>query len=308
MVQYIQQRNTGSTVPLINLSVLKSLPIPLPPLPEQRAIADVLGALDDKIELNRRMNETLEGLARALFKSWFVDFDPVRRNAERRMTNAQPDPRHPEDALFPAAFEGDIPQGWRVEEIGKTVKVVGGSTPSTKNPEFWDGEYHWATPKDLSTLHSPILLDTERKITKAGIAQISSGILPAGTLLMSSRAPVGYLAISEIPVSINQGFIGMVCDGDLPNYYVLHWAQTNMEAIQGRANGTTFMEISKSNFRPMPVIVPSVQVLQKFVEQVEPLYKKISANLQQSRTLAALRDALLPRLMSGEVRVKGVSA
>lgn len=300
--EWIVQHAQGATMPSLNQEILRRIPLPLPSLSEQYSIADVLGSLDDKIELNRRMNNTLESLARTLFKSWFVDFDPIRAKAEKRA----PVGMDAETAeLFPSAFDGAIPQGWRVNEIGKAVKVVGGSTPSTKEPKYWDGGYHWATPKDLSALQSPILLDTERKITKEGVSQISSGVLPGGTLLMSSRAPVGYLAISEIPISINQGFIAMVCDSELPNYYVLNWAETNMEAIKGRANGTTFMEISKSNFRPMSVVVPTKKVIQKFIEQVEPLYKKIAANLRESHTLATLRDTLLPRLMSGEVRVKG---
>ncbi len=279
-------------------------PIPLPSLSEQRAIAHILGTLDDKIELNRRMNETLEAMARAIFKSWFVDFDPVRAKAERRDPGL---PKHITD-FFPARFEdselGEIPAGWRVEPIGEAVRVVGGGTPSTKEPAFWEGGMHyWATPKDLSKLQDPILLDTERKVTDAGLAKISSGLLLVGTVLLSSRAPVGYLAVARVPVSVNQGFIAMVCEGSLTNHYVLHWAVSNMEQIEGRASGTTFQEISKKSFRPMFALVPTSAVLSAFEAQVAPLYDKLTANLQESRTLAATRDALLPRLISGELRV-----
>ncbi len=304
MVAYIQQRNTGSSVPLINLSVLRSLPIPLPPLDEQRAIAKILGALDDKIELNRRMNETLEEMARAIFKSWFVDFDPVRARAEDRDPGL---PKHIAD-LFPDRFEGselgEIPAGWSVMPIGEAVRVVGGGTPSTKESAFWeDGIHCWATPKDLSELQDPILLDTERKVTDAGLTKISSGLLPEGAVLLSSRAPVGYLTVARVPVSVNQGFIAMVCEGPLTNHYVLYWAMDNMGQIEGRASGTTFQEISKKSFRPMLALVPTRAVLSAFEAQVAPLYDKATLNLQQSRTLAAIRDALLPRLISGELRV-----
>jgi len=170
-------------------SDLVNLPIPLPPLSEQRTIAQILGMLDDKIDLNRRMNETLEEIARAIFESWFVDFDPVRAKAEGRDPGL---PRHIAD-LFPDHFDdselGEIPAGWTVMPIGEVVRVVGGGTPSTKEPAFWEHGIHcWATPKDLSRLQTPILLDTERKVTDAGLAKISSGLLPEGTVLLSSRA------------------------------------------------------------------------------------------------------------------------
>ena len=148
-----------------------------------------------------------------------------------------------------------------------------------------------------------MLLETERKITDAGIQQISSGLLTVGTVLLSSRAPIGYLVIAEVPVAINQGFIAMICDGSLPNHYVRLWTKTNMDAIEGRANGTTFMEISKGNFRSLPVIVPPKPLLDDFQKQVEPLHRRVVSNLKESRTLAALRDALLPKLLSGELRV-----
>jgi type I restriction enzyme S subunit len=202
------------------------------------------------------------------------------------------------------ATQSALPKGWRESTIGEEVRVVGGSTPSTTKPEFWeDGAHHWATPKDLSNLNSPVLLETERKITDAGIQQISSGLLPIGTVLLSSRAPIGYLVISEIPVAVNQGFIALICDKTLPNYFVRLWLKNNMEAIEGRANGTTFMEISKTNFRPLPVVVPPPNVLAEFTKQVEPLHRRVVSNLHESRTLAALRGALLPKLLSGELRV-----
>jgi len=294
----------GAVQQHFNVGSARSMLLHLPQLSEQRAIAYVLGTLDDKIELNRRMNETLEEMARAIFKSWFVDFDPVRAKAEGR------DPGLPEHIadLFPDRFEdselGEIPAGWNVMPIGDAVRVVGGGTPSTKEPAFWEGGIHcWATPKDLSKLQDPILLDTERKVTDAGLAKIGSGLLPVGTMLLSSRAPVGYLAVARVPVSVNQGFIAMVCEGPLTNHYVLHWALNNMEQIEGRASGTTFQEISKKNFRPMLALIPDDGALATFEEQVSLLYDKITVNLHQSRTLAAIRDALLPKLISGELRV-----
>jgi type I restriction enzyme S subunit len=294
---------TGSAQPQLPIRDIRRVEIPLPPLAQQKAIAAVLGALDDKIELNRRMNATLEAIARALFQSWFVDFDPVR---------AKLDGHKPADldeataALFPNKFQesiqGPIPKGWTIEPVGEVVACVGGGTPSTTEPKFWEGgSHHWTTPKDFSSLEAPILIDTVRKITDAGIANISSGLLPAGTLLLSSRAPVGYLAIAAIPVAINQGFIAMKCNDRASNFFMLNWCQENMAQIEARATGTTFAEISKQNFRPIPVVLPPKELMAAFTSKVSPLYEQIAANVRQSRNLARIRDALRPKLLSGEL-------
>ena len=183
---------------------LKRIQIDLPTLSEQRAISEVFDAIDDKIDLNRRINETLEAMARALFKDWFVDFGPTRAKMERREPYLAPEIWD----LFPDALDDeDKPVGWELSEIGKEVEAVGGATPSTKEPSYWEGgENHWATPKDLSKLASPVLLDTDRKITDAAANKISSGLLPVGTVLLSSRAPIGYLAIAEVPTRCEPRF------------------------------------------------------------------------------------------------------
>lgn len=302
--EHIRAIAVGATMPSLNTQLLSEVVIYYPKLPEQRAIARILGTLDDKIELNRRMNETLEAMARAIFKSWFIDFDPVRAKAEGRQP---PGMDATTAALFPDSFEdsplGKIPKGWKVAAIGDAVEAVGGATPSTKEPAFWNGTIKFVTPKDLASLTSPVLIDTERCITEAGLQHISSGLLPKGTVLLSSRAPIGYLAISEIPVAVNQGFIAMVCGKELPNLYVLHWARENMSTIVGNANGTTFPEISKKNFRPIKVLVPAPDALSHFTKLAHPIYQQIVSNLVESLTLAAIRDALLPKLITGELRV-----
>jgi len=300
----------GAKMPRGDKDALADFNFRLPPIDEQRAIAHILGTLDDKIELNRRANETLESMARTLFKAWFVDFEPVRAKIEGRWQRGQSLPGLPAHLydLFPDRLVeselGEIPEGWRHSTIGEEVTVCGGSTPSTKEPEFWEGGQHcWATPKDLSALKFPVLLDTDRKITDAGLAKISSGLLPVGTVLLSSRAPIGYLAIAEIPTAINQGFIAMKCDGALPNVFVLPWCRESMGAIVGNANGSTFQEISKSNFRPLRVVVPSDPVLTSFTRSAGSLYRQLAENEREARTLAVLRDTLLPKLISGELRV-----
>lgn len=293
----------GHGTGVLSTDRLKSVPVPDISTAEQTSIASVLGALDDKIDLNRRMNETLEAVARAIFKDWFVDFGPTRAKMEGRAPYLAPETW----SLFPERLDEEgKPEGWENSTIGQEVDVVGGSTPSTKEAGFWGGDIAWATPKDLSSLSTPVLLDTERQITEAGLAQISSGLLPVGTVLLSSRAPIGYLAIAQIPVAINQGFIAMVCKKRLSNVFVWLWTQANMETVHQNANGSTFQEISKANFRPIGVTVATAEILRAFDDVATPLLGRIIANEKESCTLGATRNLLLPKLMSGEVRVKDV--
>jgi type I restriction enzyme S subunit len=296
--------NVGAVFDSLRCADIPNFSLPIPPLSEQHTIAHILGTLDDKIELNRRINETLEAMARALFKSWFVDFEPVLAKAEGRDTGLPQEIAN----LFPDAFEdselGNVPKGWRVSPIGDLADIVDGSTPSTKVSAYWEGGCHcWATPKDLSNLSVPVLLGTERQITEAALSQISSGLLPPGTVLLSSRAPIGYLVIAEVPVAINQGFIAMKPKIGLSNLFLWLWTEWAHEEIVSRANGSTFLEISKSNFRPIPVVKPPPEVFSAFDGMARPLYERVVLNERESRTLAAQRDALLPKLLSGEVRI-----
>ncbi|MBX2982159.1 MAG: restriction endonuclease subunit S [Flavobacteriales bacterium] len=253
-------------------SHLKKMWIVLPPISEQHSIAKILGALDDKIELNRRMNATLEAMAQAVFKEWFVD---------------------------------GAKEEWKRKTIGELADIVGGSTPSTKKESYWtDGIHCWATPKDLSSLTVPVLLDTERHLSDAGLAEVGSGLLPIGTVLLSSRAPIGYIAIAEVATAVNQGFIALKAKPGVSNLFLWQWIRQSMDEIKNRANGSTFQEISKANFRPITLRVPPPERMKAYDTLVRPMYERLVANERESRTLAALRDTLLPKLMRGEVRVK----
>ena len=321
---WIIRHAVGATMPNLNTGILGDVPLRVPSPEMQKSIAHILGTLDDKIELNRRMNVTLESMARALFKSWFVDFDPVIDNAlaagnpipeplsaraqTRRDlgTKRKPLPKNIQK-LFPSSFVFDdamgwMPEGWEVSSIGEEVDSVGGGTPSTKNCDYWeDGEHSFCTPKDMSRLDSMVLLDTERHLTDAGVEKINSGVLPVRTLLMSSRAPIGYLAVSEIPVSINQGIIAMLPSDTYGPVYLRCWVEFNMGRIEDRANGSTFQEISKKNFRPIPKMVPSPSLLAVFNDQSEAIYLRCVRACKDISTLTKLRDTLLPKLLSGEL-------
>lgn len=301
---------SGSGQPLINQTTLNAIETQIPYPREQRAISGIVGALDDRITLLRETNATLEAIAQALFKSWFVDFDPVRAKMEGRTPEGMDEATA---ALFPDGFEtselGEVPRGWRVMPVGDVIEAVGGATPDTKNEAFWEPPVHcWTSPKDLSGIAAPVLLDTERKVSDQGLAKIGSGLLPSGTLLMSSRAPIGYLALAQVPLAINQGYIAMLPGGLLPPLYMYFWCCHNMDNIKGRANGSTFMEISKKAFRPIPVLVPTNDLVTAFTATTEALFARLTANEQQAQTLSTLRDTLLPRLISGQLRLPEAQA
>jgi len=280
-------------------------------------------------------------MAQAIFKSWFVDFEPVKAKiaaleaggseedallaamqaisgkGEAELTRLQAE--QPEQyaelrataELFPSAMQdselGEIPEGWYLSTIGDEVTVVGGGTFSTKNPAFWDdGQISWTSPKDLSNLPDKVLVRTERKITEAGLAKISSGLLPVDTVLMSSRAPVGYLALAKIPLAVNQGYIAMKCEKVLTPSFVIQWCHAHMDEIKSRASGTTFAEISKKNFNIIPVVVPTEPLISIYSRHVSSFYETIETNVRQSDALADLRDFLLPRLLSGKLRVSAI--
>jgi type I restriction enzyme S subunit len=296
--------DVGSANPTLNRNHVHPIEVLWPSsLDEQRLIAGILGSLDDRITLLRETNTTLEAIAQALFKSWFVDFDPVHA----KMQGLAPEGMDEATAgLFPDSFEeselGAVPKGWHVMPVGDAVETVGGTTPDTKTPEYWEpAKHHWTTPKDLSGIASPVLLGTERKLSDAGLKKISSGLLPVGSLLMSSRAPIGYLALTQVPMAINQGYIAIPPSGKLSPLFMLFWCQRNMDSIKGRANGSTFMEISKKAFRPIPALVPSLAVIDAFETVTAHLFERLVENEKQAQSLASIRDALLPRLISGQL-------
>jgi type I restriction enzyme S subunit len=326
--QFSMHEGSGSVVSHIRVGDCLKFELNLPPLDEQRRISQALGDIDKKIQLNRQTNETLEKMAQALFKSWFVDFDPVIDNAleagntipdelqdraERRQQQlAKPDHQPlPNNIrqLFPSEFElteafGWVPMGWEVSFVGNVIENVGGGTPKTKEDAYWiDGSHAFCTPKDMSNMTSKILLNTDRRLTEAGVLKISSGILPVGTVLMSSRAPIGYLAISDIPVSINQGIIALKQNETYSSEYLLCWAESNMEEVVSRANGSTFLEISKKNFRDIPFLEAAGGVLPAFTKIAHIYFERITGLQRQVGELTILRDTLLPKLISGELRL-----
>lgn len=295
----------GATRRAITKGMIEDLGIISPPLPEQTAIATVLSSLDDKIDLLHRQNATLEKMAETLFRQWFVERESLNYDSSdlydeydlKNQGNQKNHKNHSSDNVEEAKEE------WVDGTLDDILTVKGGTTPSTAEPAYWNGTIHWTSPRDITNLNGIYLFDTERKITELGLSRISSGLLPKGTLLMSSRAPVGVLAFSEVPVAINQGYIAILDNKGYFKEFIYLWLKINIDIVHSFSNGSTFMEISKSVFKTLQLQIPPKQILNDFQILVKPLFEKIKSNQTQIRSLTALRDTLLPKLMSGEVRV-----
>ena len=271
---------------------------------EQRAIAHILGTLDDKIELNRRMNETLEAMARALFKSWFVDFDPVRAKMAGRDTGL---PQHIAD-LFPDRMVdselGEIPEGWEVKSFAETVEIIGGGTPKTSVSEYWDGDIPWFSVADAPTQSDIWVVDTAKKITWIGIENSSTRILPVGTTIISARGTVGRIALVGTPMAMNQSCYGVrskISAQGLFDYFAIHGI---VEILQQRTHGSVFDTITRNTLARVRVVSPFPEFVDAFEELIRPALERIHAGLLETRTLGTLRDTLLPNLISGELRIK----
>jgi len=296
--------SAGATRNALTKGMIEALEVPLPPIPEQQRIAHILGTLDDKIELNRRMNATLEGISRALFKSWFVDFDPVRQKAAGK----QPVGMDAKTAaLFPDSFEdseiGEVPKGWEVGSILEQASLLSGGTPKTDEPSYWGGCIPWASAKDVSQCGEAFLTATERGITQAGVDNSSTKIIPAYTTVIVSRgATTGRLTMLAGDMAMNQTCYGLHSRIDTPlSLYCC--AQSFITRMVAAAHGSVFDTITTKTFETTPVLLVPPRNLVVFEETVAGVFARVRKNLMQSRTLAALRDTLLPKLLSGEIRV-----
>jgi len=282
-IQQMLNRVSSSGVPHINLSVLKAFEIPLPPKPTQEAIARIAQPYDDLIENNRRRIRLLEEAARLLYQEWFVRF---------RF------PGHEHVKIVKG-----LPEGWQRRTFNEVCIAVGGGTPSTRVPEYWDGDITWVVPTDVTRNGSLALLDSERRITDRGLRESSAQMLPPETILMTSRASVGFFALPDAPVCTNQGFINIIPKIPECRFFLLHNLLSRVDEIRAHAAGSTYPEISKSRFRSLPIILPPENIRREFADTVKTSHVLVR-NLELAiKKLNYARDLLLPRLMSGEVEV-----
>jgi type I restriction enzyme S subunit len=275
------------------VTYLRTIRIPLPPLAEQRAIAYILGTLDDKIELNRRMNETLEAMARALFKSWFVDFDPVRAKAEGRDTGL---PQYIAD-LFPGSFEdselGEMPMGWNTGSVGEEFNItMGQSPPGETYNERGEGLPFYQGRADFGV----------RFPTRRVYCTAPTRLANDGDTLISVRAPVGAINMATECCAIGRGVAAALHKSRSRSYTYQCMRSLDGAFAQFEAEGTVFGSIGKKDFHTLPCVVPSREIVQAFESQLRVIDDRIRASERESCSLRTLRDALLPKLISGELR------
>ena len=258
----------------VQQSVLDDLVLNVPPLEEQKKITSFLCVLDQKIALNNEINDNLEQQVQAYFQELFVD-------------NADP--------------------AWTLGTISDLGTVVGGSTPSKSKPEYYteDG-IAWITPKDLSINKAKFISHGENDITELGLKNSSASIMPEGTVLFSSRAPIGYIAIASGEVTTNQGFKSVVPKPEIGTAYVYCFLKHNLPVIEGMASGSTFKEVSGSTMKNVPAVIPDTETLTCFNDFCAPIFAHQRILEEQNQSLAALRDSLLPKLMSGEIDVSAI--
>ncbi len=265
---------SGSAIPRIILKDFKRMPISYPSLEVQKQITAVLSILDQRIQANTKINDNLEQQVQAYFQELFVD-------------NADP--------------------AWTLGTISDLGTVVGGSTPSKSKPEYYteDG-IAWITPKDLSINKAKFISHGENDITELGLKNSSASIMPEGTVLFSSRAPIGYIAIASGEVTTNQGFKSVVPKPEIGTAYVYCFLKHNLPVIEGMASGSTFKEVSGSTMKNVPAVIPDTETLTCFNDFCAPIFAHQRILEEQNQSLAALRDSLLPKLMSGEIDVSAI--
>ena len=280
----IKQSANGSTVEHVNMPNIRGLKTELPTLHVQKEIASILSNYDTLININTKRIKLLEESARELYKEWFA-----------RM-------RFP--GYDKATFVKGIPVGWDVKTIDEICDSVGGGTPSTSNANYWGGKIKWVTPTDITSKQSLPLINIEGRITEAGLRQSSTKLLPAGAILMTSRASIGFFGICKEQVCTNQGFISIIPNEENLRMYMLCNLMMRREEIISNANGATFLEISKGRFRKMEMLIPNNDVLSAFEERCSTTFDAVYNLEIQNQNLASTRDRLLPRLLSGELKVK----
>lgn len=280
--QAIISKGVGSTVAHLRVPECENIEIKVPDLDVQHRIADILSAYDDLIENNQKQIKLLEEAARRLYKEWFVDLRfPGHENTK---------------------IVDGVPEGWRVASIADICDTVGGGTPSTKIQSYYEkGDILWVTPTDITRNFSLALLDTEKKITPEGLKNSSAKMLPAETILMTSRASVGFFGMCKYEVCTNQGFISCIPKRENLQMYLLFNLKSRVEEIRQKAGGSTYLEISKTVFRELKIILPKDEVLAEYQKNVHDIFDEIYCRTEMIKNLVDMRNRLLPKLMNGEV-------
>ena len=261
--------SVGSSQPTLPMGNIRQILILLPPLPEQKAIASVLSSLDDKIEMLHRQNKTLETMAETLFRQWFVE-------------EAQDD--------------------WEYLKLSEVLQTVLGGTPSTKNPEFWDGDIPWINSGEVNNFR---IIKGSKHITELGLNKSNTKLLPKGTTVLAiTGATLGQISLLEIETCANQSVVGIIPNDRIPKAFVYFWVKHKINKVMLCETGGAQPHINKNDINETEIVIPDKKRTQKVINFINPLFDKITANSFQILTLEKLRDTLLSKLMSGKVRVE----
>lgn len=271
---FIKRSNSSGGQANISPDIVRNYIIALPPLEEQLKIVGILKTIDARIKNNYDINDNLEQQAQFYFQNLFVK-------------NADPE--------------------WTKGTISDLGAVVGGSTPSKSKPEYYTSDgIAWITPKDLSINKAKFISHGENDITELGLKNSSASVMPEGTVLFSSRAPIGYIAIASGEVTTNQGFKSVVPKPEIGTAYVYYFLKHNLPVIEGMASGSTFKEVSGNTMKNVPAVIPGTETLARFNDFCAPIFAQQKILGKENHSLTALRDNLLPKLMSGEIDVSGI--
>jgi len=251
----------------------EGMQLPIPHIDKQREIVNEYNTIQNRIDLNHQLIQKLEETAQAIYREWFVEGIDLE----------------------------SLPQGWIKSKIGDEVETLGGGTPSTEIEEYWkEGEIFWYSPTDITNNNSVFIFQSSTKITKAGLNKSSAKLFPANCLMMTSRATVGKLAINTEESTTNQGFITLIPNSKLNVYFLYCWINTQIEEIIKLASGSTFLEISKSDFRNLEIVVPENEINEKFKKTIEPIFELIKIKTKENQKLTELKAFLLSRLATVE--------
>jgi type I restriction enzyme S subunit len=295
-----------STRASLNNDMLNRLQIVLPDRKTQEGIGYTLRALDDKIEQNRRTGRSLEELARATFKAWFVDFEPVKAKAAGQTSF----PGMPStvfatltDRLTDSSL-GQVPQGWAVRALSQVCRIVSGGTPKRSEAAYWGGDVPWYSIKDAPPDGEPWVNFTSEHISQAGLDGSAATLVPVGCTIISARGTVGRLGLVARPMAFNQSCYGLLPSDKVSYRHLYLLLREVVDELKQRSHGSVFDTITRQTFDTVNVVLPPPEVLAEFENVTAPWFDLLLALLKESSRLSELRDYLLPRLLSGTSRVK----
>ena len=333
--QHLIEARLNTTVQkTLNLKDVREIGIPIPPKEERDSISKIIDSIEKKTLINTQINQTLESIAQAIFKSWFVDFDPVRAKISAKQEGNDPElaamctisgkseeelQQMADDdfaelqataALFPDELVeselGEVPKGWDKYSLSKMITLIGGGTPKRSEPNYWNGDIFWFSVKDVPNEGEVFVITTQEKISELGLNKSSTKLLPVGTTIITARGTVGKIALVGYEMAMNQSCYGVQGVNGVRQFMTYYLIKNAVEVLKKNTHGAVFDTITQSTFDTVTSIKPSIEMMDLFESKVEKIMGHIKNNLYENNSLIALRNTLLPKLLSGELDVSGV--